>query len=179
MGFDIESIREYMQHGDFDGFQSIANTLIYARETGLEFGRNLISVVLFFIPRSMWNKAEPLGSAAAEHMGYAYTNISAPIYGELYIDFGIFSLVTGMAIIGFGVRLFDAYYTHMIKIKQYGTGLLLTAAMSGYLIILLRGSLLAVISSIATLFGLLIFASWLGTHSIPGRLREYRPHHHL
>ena len=96
-------------------------------------------------------------------MGYGYTNLSAPIYGEFYADFGFLSLVLGMGIIGFVMSLYDSYYDHMIRAKRFGVGVLITGILAGYLIILLRGSLLGVIPSIATLFGVLIILSWLST----------------
>ena len=164
--FNIESLRQYMHHGDFDGFQSIVNITLYVQESGFELGRNIISVLLFFVPRAFWNKAEPLGAAAAEHMGYVYTNLSAPIYGELYADYGLFSLFLGMAIIGFGISKCDNYYNRMIRARKFGVGILLTGVLAGYLIILLRGSLLGVIPSIATLFGVLAILSWLATTNI-------------
>ena len=168
VAFNIDSIRQYLHHGDFDGFQSIVNTTLYIQDSGFELGRNLISVALFFVPRAIWNKAEPLGTAAADFMGYVYTNLSAPIYAEFYADFGLLSLVLGMGIIGFVMSLCDGYYDHMIRTKRFGVGVLITGVLAGYLIILLRGSLLGVIPSIATLFGVLIILSWLSTR-LPGR----------
>lgn len=164
-GFALEDIRAYMTHGDFDSVQTITNSLIYIRDRGFEYGRNLLSVLLFFVPRSVWNKAEPLGAASSEHMGYEFTNLSAPIYGELFADFGLFSLLTGMLLLGYWLKILDAHYHQMTRENRYGAGVLLTSVLAGYLIILLRGSLLAVISNIATLFGLLVVSTWLASAS--------------
>jgi len=161
IGFDIDSIRQYLHHGDFDGFQSIVNISLYIQDNGFELGRNLISAVLFFVPRAIWNKAEPLGTAAANHMGYIYTNLSAPIYGEFYADYGLLSLILGMGIVGYGIRRYDIYYNNCARTKRFGVGVLITGVLAGYLIILLRGSLLAVVPSIATLIGLLLIVGWL------------------
>lgn len=164
--FNLESLRQYMHHGDFDAFQSMVNILLYVHESGFELGRNLISVALFFVPRTIWNKAEPLGMAAADFMGYVYTNLSAPIYGELYVDFGFLSLLFGMGIIGYGMTLLDGYYHRMVSAKRFGVGILLTSVMAGYLVILLRGSLLGVMPSFATLLVFLVIASWFSTRKI-------------
>ena len=119
-------------------------------------------MALFFVPRAIWeNKAEPLGTASAEFMGYIYTNLSAPIYGELYVDYGCLSLVLGMGVIGYGIRLCDGYYDALVRTNQFGAGVLLAGVLAGYIIILLRGSLLGVIPSIATLFGVLVTACLL------------------
>jgi hypothetical protein len=161
-GVDVESIRHYLFHGDFDGYQSIVNGLLYIQMNGLELGRNLVSVALFFVPRSFWeNKALPFGVVAAQNMGYGYTNLSSPIYAELYADFGFVSLILGMFLIGMGVRLADGYYDYHIKSKRIGVGVLLTSTLAGYMIILLRGSLLGVVPSIATLLLVIIIAGWI------------------
>lgn len=178
LGYDVDSMRRYLTHGDFDGFQSIANILIYVQEAGYELGRSMLSVILFFVPRTLWSsKADPLGVATAEHVGYDFTNLSAPIYGELYVDFGFFSLILGMALIGFGIRLFDNYYHTLVWQGRYGAGMLLTSVLAGYLVILLRGSLLGVISGIATLFGMLVIASWLAIPGSHNRLKIFQPRH--
>lgn len=163
--FNIESLRQYMHHGDFDGFQSIVNTSLYIQESGFELGRNIISSILFFVPRAFWNKAEPLGAAAANYMEYAYTNLSAPLYSEFYADYGFLSLIFGMCVFGFGISYLDEHYDYMIRSRRFGVGVLLGAVLAGFLIILLRGSLLGVIPSIATLFGVVIFFSYLSTRS--------------
>jgi hypothetical protein len=161
-GVDVESIRHYLHHGDFDGYQSIVNALLYIHGNGYELGRNLASVVFFFVPRFFWeSKAMPLGIAAADNMGYVYTNLSAPIYAEFYADFGFFSLIFVMFFFGWGIRLADGFYNYSINSRRYGVGMLLVSVVAGYLIILLRGSLLGVVPSIATLFAILTFASWL------------------
>ena len=52
IGVDIASIRQYLHHGDFDGFQSIVNSLIYIQDSGFEFGKNIGSALFFFVPRA-------------------------------------------------------------------------------------------------------------------------------
>ena len=111
------------------------------------------SLVLFWV-----DKAQPLGTAAANYMGYVYTNLSAPIYGELYADFGLLSLIIGMGVIGFFVKYVDNYYSTLSKSNKFGSGILLGSLLAGYIIILMRGSLLSVIPSVATLLGTITIA---------------------
>lgn len=171
---NLDAIREYLHFGDFDAFQTLVNIYLYVRDEGLEFGRNLASVALFIVPRGVWeDKAMPLGVAAAEYMDYHFTNLSAPIYGEFYVDFGLPSLALGLFLMGFMIVWFDGYYDRMVRRNSSGAGVLLTSILAGYLLILLRGSLLAVISGIATLFGYLLLASWLATRGGAHR-RRYR-----
>ena len=155
-----------MHHSDFDGFQSIVNITLYIQDSGFELGRNLISALLFFVPRALWeNKSEALGTAASKFMEYPFTNLSAPIYGELYADFGFVSLFLLMCIVGFWMRYYDTLYDLLVRPKNFGVGVLLVGVLAGYMIILLQGSLLAVISSVATLIGVLFVLSRLGTRA--------------
>lgn len=160
--FGLVTYRKYLLHGDFDGLQSMVNAILFLQNSGLQLGRNLLSVFLFFVPRAFWEgKAEPLGKAAAQYMGYPFTNISSPIYAELYADYGLVSLVLGMGLLGFGIVWLDAYYGGLAEKNRDGGGFLMAAVLAGYLVILLRGSLLAVVSGIAVLAGVLFVASWL------------------
>jgi hypothetical protein len=74
---------------DFDGFQQLVNTQQYVEERGHTFGQHLTSAVLFFVPRAVWEaKARPAGIDVAENRGYAFTNLSLPVTGELDLDLG-------------------------------------------------------------------------------------------
>ena len=94
-------------------------------------------------------------------MGYAFTNVSSPIYGEFYADFGFLSLALGMCILGFSVKWLDVHYARMVEANRSGAGVLLGGVLAGYLIILLRGPLLGVVPGIASLLGVLVVASFL------------------
>jgi len=176
IGVDLESVRRYLLMGDFDGFQTIVNCLQYVEARGLEFGRNLISVALFFIPRTAWaNKAEPLGMAAAKFKGYAFTNLSAPIYAELYADFGLVSLVLLMFLLGWATSILDGYYDRQARANILGVGYLLAGTLAGFLIIILRGSLLSIIALPATLLGVITIASFVARRA-RGRKGHYLAH---
>ena len=161
---NVYSIRQYLQHGDFDGFQSVVNIMLYIQDSGFEFGRNIISVIFFFIPRAFWDKAQPLGVAAADHMGYEFTNLSAPVYGEFYADFGLISLIVLMGSVGYGVRRLDLRYSYLVRYNLFGINTLVIATLAGYMIILLRGSLLGVVPSIVTLLGMLLISNWIAQY---------------
>ena len=63
--------------------------------------------------------------------------------------------------IGSWDRLFDDYYDQLMATDRFGIGVLIAGVLAGYLIILLRGSLLGIVPRIATLFVVIIIASWL------------------
>lgn len=157
---NIETIRNYLLHGDFDTFQQMVNITLYLNEVGFQYGKSLLSVALFFIPRSLWEKAEPLGPAAAEYMGYPYTNLSAPIHAELYADFGLISLIIGMLILGIMIRRLDYTYHRLAMLGKIEVNIIFVSTIAGFMLIILRGSLLGIIASLAVLIGTLLVLGW-------------------
>lgn len=94
---------------DFDGFQQIVNTITYVHDYGYKWGMNLLSALLFFVPRSVWpDKPVSASTEIAANAGYAFTNLSLPIHAELYLQFGIVGVVIGMFGLGFGTARIDS-----------------------------------------------------------------------
>jgi len=148
----------YRSSGDFDGFQSLINTVIFASEKGYLFGEQMLSNILFFIPREIWPfKSEPTGRLVSEYIGYQFTNISAPLASEFYIDFGI----AGVVLLGFfSGRLIRFIDLMCLKLNDsiFGShsGIFYVAVFGSSLMILMRGSLMAVISNFI-LFCVLVY----------------------
>lgn len=131
--------------GDFDGFQSVINVVMYTESAGFQFGRNLLSAILFFVPRSVWaGKTPGTGVDAARAVGYEFTNISAPLPAELFVDFGYIGLVAGALAFGIFISKLDQLYVRSRQ-ENYVAGLLFVSVFSGYLFIILRGSLVGVV----------------------------------
>ena len=143
-------------HGDFDGFQSTMNVVASVDSTGLQLGRQLASAVLFFLPGSMapW-KSPGTGVEGARFMGYGFTNISAPLPGEFYVDFGY----PGLVLLTAGLAWMMAAADRQFGDGRNGAGLgaLLPAVGAGYVMILFRGSLVGVVGPFACMLAL----AWL------------------
>ncbi|MDN4520334.1 hypothetical protein QYF68_21280 [Mycolicibacterium austroafricanum] len=124
---------------DFDGFQQIINTLSYVEQRGYSFGSEMLSALLFFVPRSAWStKAPPASHEVAEFAGYSYTNLSLPLHAEFFMQFGILGVALGMAALGFvGARFDNAWLS-----APFGKAALLTPLIAVGMIGLLRGPLL-------------------------------------
>ena len=77
-------LSEYLVKGvDFDSFQQLVNITRFVTDKGYSWGENFVAGIGFFMPRSIWQtKPTNLGILAAEHQGYFYTNLSAPLVGE-------------------------------------------------------------------------------------------------
>jgi len=160
--FEVGPINYYMNTGDFDGFQSTMNVVALVNEMGLQFGRNLMSAVLFFIPREYWSeKSIGLGGESADNIGYTFINISSPLPAEFYADFGLLGVIVFSTLFGMLLNRFDTDYSN----SQTGTVFVKllksipAAVFAGYLIIIMRGSLVGVLGPFCVAFFLVILAN--------------------
>lgn len=99
---------EAMTHGDFDAFGQITNSVYYVDGHGTTDGRQALGVALFWVPRSVWeNKPPDTGILVAANRGYGFTNLSAPLWAELFVNGGWAALALGMGALGWTVRRLD------------------------------------------------------------------------
>lgn len=154
-----------VSHGDFDGFQSTMNVVAMSGPEGLRLGRQLASAALFFWPgaAAAW-KSPGTGVEGARYMGYAFTNISAPLPGELFVDFGYAGLVPLTISVAALMMLADRAYASW----RNGLGRLAPAIAAGYAIILFRGSLVGVVGPFVCMLALALLVRRLQTALAPG-----------
>lgn len=132
---------ESMVSGDFDSFSQITNTVGYVNESGITWGNQLLGVLFFWVPRSIWpEKAIDSGALLAEYKGYFFKNLSAPLWAELYINGGWWLLIVGMAALGVAVARLDKRSDAVLAKTGYPS--LLACIVPFYMLIVLRGSLL-------------------------------------
>lgn len=144
--FQFNMTDYYQSSGDFDGFQSIINTVIYVNNNGYTFGKQILSSIFSFVPRSFWvDKGEPTGSIAASSAGYNYLNISSPLPAEFYIDYGYIGLIFFSFLLGVFFRKIDQYYIYN---KGNNLKYLISILFISLVPILSRGALLAVINNL-------------------------------
>ena len=82
----------------YDAFINITATIDYVSYEGYSYGNQLLSALLFFVPRSIWeNKPLSTGQFIGDHLiyhhGFNYNNLSNPLVSEGYINFGIYGVV--------------------------------------------------------------------------------------
>jgi len=148
--FEVPDLGEYLRTPDLDGMQSVMDVIAYTHQQGFLYGRQLLSTILFFVPRSVFPfKGEPTGPLVANFAGYESLNISCPIVGELYIDFAVPGLLIGGFLIGYLTRRADLHYSMSALSGRLTIDRLLYAVIAGFVVILSRGALLAVIGPIA------------------------------
>nr|WP_311053053.1 oligosaccharide repeat unit polymerase [Rhodococcus qingshengii] len=143
-------------NGDFDSFGQIVNTANLVSVEGFQFGQQGLGALLFWVPRSVWpNKPVDTGILLAEFRGYWFTNLSAPIVAEFFIDGGWVLLVIGMFLLGWWMRRWDGLTE--LTIEKFGSPPIIAAILPFYMLLVLRGSLLQAMSYLAVILGSAFF----------------------
>lgn len=143
--------------GDYDSFNQINNAASYVARSGIDIGQQALGVVLFWVPRSVWpEKPIDTGALIANFRGYEFTNLSAPLWAELFVNGGWVALVLGMLILGYMLRRFDVRSES--RLLEFGVPSLLGCILPFYLLILLRGSLLQAMANLAVVLAIAWFA---------------------
>ncbi|EMF8389203.1 oligosaccharide repeat unit polymerase [Escherichia coli] len=131
-------LSEYLVKGvDFDSFQQLVNITRFVTDKGYSWGENFVAGIGFFIPRSIWQtKPTNLGILAAEHQGYFYTNLSAPLVGEFYYAGDIIGIIIGALAVGLLTGKTDSVLNNSKLSASYFIGLWI----SSFSFIIFRGA---------------------------------------
>jgi hypothetical protein len=155
--YSIENI--ITEKGDFDSFQQILNTVVYVNESGLEYGQQVIGTLLFWVPRSIWQtKPIPSGMLISQEIGYSNINLSLPLWGEIYLDAGLFGVILFFLLYG---SISNSAETYITNKQNHPTSFisLLIPFYSAYQIFLLRGSLMSTFAYLIPVFVFLLLIS--------------------
>ncbi len=153
-----------LSKGDYDAFDQINNTVAFVDARGTTEGRQLLGAALFWVPRSVWqSKPEDTGVVLADFRGYDFTNLSAPLWSELFISGGWGLLLVGMGATGWLIRRLDERL--VADGRSRGGVRVLTVIMPFYSIILLRGSLLQAMAGLFVIIACSVFVT--GRHPLP------------
>ncbi|MCC3302931.1 O-antigen polymerase [Arthrobacter sp. zg-Y895] len=138
----VDSVWTMIATKDYDQFTMLANTLGYTADHGLSWGMQALGPLLFWVPRVGWpDKPYDTGVEVGIWMNNSNLNLSAPLWAEAWINFGLLGVV--LAFVGLGVlarRLDTAYRADVLGMGS--VGYLGISIFAGYLFILMRGSLL-------------------------------------
>ena len=152
-------VSQLVTKGDFDSAEQISWGVKISDNSGFEFGRQILGATLFFIPRSIWNeKPVDTGILLARTAGYSNTSLSAPLWIEGYIDFGLIGTFVYLFLLG---MLHSAY-----------RGLALNGNVSLFMyiplyqLVVLRGSLIQSMAFTAVLVALSILLTAKKNHEV-------------
>lgn len=147
------SVFEPLVTKDYDQMVMFANTISWVDTRGHTYGRQLAGSALFFVPRAAWGgKPEDTGVRVGQWMGLRMTNLSAPLWTEFWVDFGVTGMAGGFALIGYAAARTDRRYARAVTRAGPGPGSVLAIAaplIAGYTFILLRGPLLQAAGKLA------------------------------
>jgi hypothetical protein len=140
------SVLEPLAVKDYDQMGMFANTLTYAHSgEGHTWGRQLAGAVLFAVPRSVWpGKPLDTGVLVGQWMGTVNTNLSSPLWAELWLDTGPVGTAAGLLATGYAAARVDRRYARRATRRAPPGSLLalVVPLVAGYSFILLRGPLL-------------------------------------
>ena len=143
--------------GDYDSFAQLMNGYLVGAREGIVPGKQFSGVLLFWLPRSLWiHKPVDTGIYIANARGYAFTNLSAPLWIEFYLNGGWVVLAVGMFALGFGLHRWDTRLNARLDVDRIPG--VIGCILPFYLMILLRGSLLQATSF---LFFSLVFSAFV------------------
>ncbi|MBL7710997.1 MAG: hypothetical protein JNL13_00965 [Chitinophagaceae bacterium] len=99
---------------DFDAYASLQHTLQYVQSNGVLWGRQLMTTLLFFIPRSAW-PGKSVGSGSLVNPprpGSDFSNFSSPLFAEGFLDFHLIGALGISALCAWIWGRYDRYYWH-------------------------------------------------------------------
>lgn len=137
----VERIIASYSSGDFDVFGMVAHAINYMNEAGTPPfpGMQLIGSILFFVPRSVW-VSKPVGSGyhVAEQSGFPFFNVSMPLWGEGFLNFGFIGVILFMAVLAYTCKRLDSFVLSSGGASQ---STVMFAFLSGLMFIVMRGDM--------------------------------------
>ena len=91
---------------NYDAFSNISATIEYVSINGFSYGFQLLSGLLFFVPRAIWSSkptstGELVGDFIIDKYDFNFNNLSNPLVSEGYINFGIFGVILLSLVLAF------------------------------------------------------------------------------
>lgn len=162
-----DSVWRMISTKDYDQFTMLANTLGFTHDEGLTWGYQFLGALLFWVPRVIW-KTKPFDSGVevGEWMRSVNVNLSSPLWAEAWINFGVAGVIITFALLGLLGRRLDSGFGAG-ALSSGSVGYLGVSIFSGYMFILLRGSLLQSMGRLMILALAIVFLS-KAIHRKPG-----------
>lgn len=127
--------------GHFDSFYNFA---LIVFENIITWGRQLLGVLFFWVPRSFW-PSKPIGSGAflSEQGLIFFPNASANYFAEGYINFGFFGILLFIILIAYLTAKLDKLYWETLVDQNKNYFQVIYYVVIGMLFLLLRGDLMS------------------------------------
>lgn len=107
LGYLLENFAGSYRSIDFDAYSMVARTLQYVDGAGLCMGTQLVGSLLYGLPGMASKVSVATGELVSSAQGASYTNLSAPLQAEAYVDFGLAGVVAYAALIALVFEALD------------------------------------------------------------------------
>src|ERR1700674_2555561 len=147
---------------NYDSWANIYTAVEIVKVHGMQWGHQLLGALLFFVPSSIWG-GKPLatGIFLAQYLiaNYSmwFTNLSAPLAAEGYLDFG----PGGVIAYAVAMAWFVVFLNRLAQRRAGWVAVPMAIYASVFLMIILRGSLMIALGFASAAFLAFCFASAL------------------
>jgi hypothetical protein len=138
-----EQISDHYFSINYDSWANIYTAVEIVRVHSVQWGHQLLGALLFFVPSAIWT-SKPLatgifiGDYLINTYSMWFTNLSAPIVAEGYLDFGVLGVLFYA-----GAIALAATFLNKLALRNGGwLGFPLAIYGSVFLMLILRGSLM-------------------------------------
>ncbi|MER6917565.1 hypothetical protein [Streptomyces spiralis] len=146
----VSMTEQFSTNMDYDAFQQMQTGIDAVEANGLS-PSSALGTALFMVPRSMWpDKPEDTAIGLARFAGYKFSNLSAPLWIESYLWGGAPCVAVVFFLLGAVSRRMDDI-RERLRDGPVTLAVPLIPALAFYQLILLRGSLMAIIGPVALL----------------------------
>ena len=107
-----QAVSESFLTVNYDAHNMFISVRQYTQFFGFSYGRQLLGALLFFVPRTIW-PGKPIGTGAmviSSLYRSSFTNVSMPLIGEAYVNFGVIGIVLFALAIGTASSYLDKKY---------------------------------------------------------------------
>jgi hypothetical protein len=138
----VNRIQEHYFSINYDSWANIYTSVEVVNVHGLQWGKQLLGSILFFVPSSIWT-TKPLatgiflGNYLISNYSMWFNNLSAPLVAEGYLDFGYLGVIAYAGATAALVMLINK-----LALKENRLALPMAIYASLFLMFLLRGSLM-------------------------------------
>ncbi|NLO70341.1 MAG: hypothetical protein GX102_05245, partial [Porphyromonadaceae bacterium] len=141
LDFSLRLEFDMFTSANFDKYYNFALVLFSDLKN---FGRQLLGVLLFWLPRTIWAN-KPIGSGAylAEELGFSFNNISCNFFAEGFINFGFTGILLFVIFIAYITSRIDKIYWEIVSNDETNFLKVLYFIFLGMLFFILRGDLLS------------------------------------
>jgi hypothetical protein len=147
---------------NYDSWANIYTAMEIVKVHGLQWGHQLLGSLLFFVPSSVWG-GKPLatgiflGQYLITNYSMWFTNLSAPLVAEGYLDFG----PGGVIAYALAMAWFVVFLNRLARRRAGWVAFPMAIYASVFLMIILRGSLMIALGFASAAFLAFCFASAL------------------